>query len=398
MILRQFVRSVLQEVKLSQVFDRIESKSFLKWAAQENLNGKIIKNHDRFVKLMKSHLKSTVEKWVEYAKSPVGDFLRLSDYEIEKEAALGLDWFLTCLFNKQTMSEDVGKLFDVDDPELGYIGKFILYKSKLNKKDLRSYKSPSDLYAALKQFSIEQSYNVDPTTIQNLEFFAKDDRGSIWIPKTVEASCAVGKGTQWCTSKYSPDDKRNQFNRYNKPDDPIYVYFDNKLKKRFQGHVSSLQLMDEDDVPVIHIPFVNLLKSKGIILNGSLVEGSENDLINMIEDEILASRMENVYKWLQLRSPWGYNIEDVWEKFIMKTPASKEFAAFIAGPEGVAKYAQEFFETTVETLFQKATSFGLDENEAIDEKEDALYESYMVGKKLAIPLWNAWKKRNNVIE
>ena len=82
----------------------------------------------------------------------------------------------------------------------------------------------------------------------------------------------------------------------------------------------------------------------------------------------------------------------------MKTPASKEFAAFIAGPEGVAKYAQEFFETTVETIFQKATSFGLDENEAIDEKEDALYESYMVGKKLAIPLWNAWKKRNNVIE
>jgi hypothetical protein len=245
-----------------------------------------------------------VTTWISTANRSGENAVTSSARDIESEAALALDWFITSLINNRTQLEDADKLFDSTDPELGYLGKFLLHKRKLAKKDLRAYASPAELFTVLKPFRAEQAQRVDPTTIPDLEPFARDARGSIWIPKTVEASCAVGKGTEWCTAKYPPGDERNAFDSYNEAG-PLYVYFDNKLGKRFQAwsgeYSEDSQVMDEDDEPVNHRPFDSLLRQNGVRIKFE-------DIVTYTDPDMYDVSKEVVFRILD---KVGYDLNDV---------------------------------------------------------------------------------------
>lgn len=260
-------KKILEEVKLDQVFSRLSSNPFQNWLKSVSISAET-------QEALLQDIQKQVMKWIEFMKPYIQN--------TEKEAALGIDWFLTSLIAKKTEYEDLYKVFDRDE-EGGYLGKFIKLKKLLLKKDLRQYNSPAELFSALKQFKSEQALKVDPTNIKDLVKVAEDQRGAIYIPKTKQASCEAGKGTEWCTAKYSEDDERNMFDSYGQ----LYIYFDKKLLKRFQASFlySSAEMMTEDDEKIIHIPFVNLL-CKDVLQLTNLYVTPEYFIKTLIEDHL----------------------------------------------------------------------------------------------------------------
>jgi hypothetical protein len=125
-------------------------------------------------------------------------------------------------------------------------------KSKLENKDISSYKSLNDLYDALEPFQsapeedmlsgkqIAKKIKSDAETLISTPNF------KVIIPKTEEAACFYGKGTKWCTA----GDSDNQFNHYNN-DGPLYVIIAKDPKtgkdRKFQLHYESEQFMNERD-------------------------------------------------------------------------------------------------------------------------------------------------------
>ena len=69
-------------------------------------------------------------------------------------------------------------------------------------------------------------------------------RWVIYIPKTYEASCKLGQGTQWCTATTASDTYYKQYSAQG----PLYILI-NKLdpEEKYQFHFESGQFMDSSD-------------------------------------------------------------------------------------------------------------------------------------------------------
>lgn len=68
----------------------------------------------------------------------------------------------------------------------------------------------------------------------------------ILVPKTVEASCAYGRGTRWCTASTG---SYNYFNQYSQKG-PLYIIIDKKVNEKYQFHFQTEQYMNADDSQV----------------------------------------------------------------------------------------------------------------------------------------------------
>ncbi|MBO7697255.1 MAG: hypothetical protein J6Y28_04080 [Acholeplasmatales bacterium] len=82
------------------------------------------------------------------------------------------------------------------------LNEFIKKKANLANKDLNSYKSPDELYKILSEVQLtdrqkERKLRKDISGAKHVGSTANFD---IYIPQTYEASCALGKGSGWCTS------------------------------------------------------------------------------------------------------------------------------------------------------------------------------------------------------
>ena len=66
--------------------------------------------------------------------------------------------------------------------------------------------------------------------------------GQLYQVLTQEGSCSLGSGTKWCTAA----DKNNMFDRYNR-DGPLFIWYDNDKKMKYQFHFESESYMDERD-------------------------------------------------------------------------------------------------------------------------------------------------------
>lgn len=81
----------------------------------------------------------------------------------------------------------------------------------------------------------------------------EDSDWTIYVPKTVEASCKLGQGTEWCTATTSND---NMFDRYNHQG-PLYILIYKKNpKEKYQFHFETESFMDAEDLPINFISFV----------------------------------------------------------------------------------------------------------------------------------------------
>jgi hypothetical protein len=72
--------------------------------------------------------------------------------------------------------------------------------------------------------------------------------GKLIIPRTEDASCELGAGTEWCTAWTGRRREKNQFENYTK-DGPLFVWIEPD-GTRYQFHFENAQFMDIRDKPI----------------------------------------------------------------------------------------------------------------------------------------------------
>lgn len=143
---------------------------------------------------------------------------------------------------KQFKLEDVNRL--KKDLEV-----FFKFKSKIENKDLNSYKSLKDLYAAIAPFAEkpEQAASGKEEKKQlksGAKYLINTPNFKAIIPKTEEAACYYSAGTKWCTG--AKED--NQFKHYDDQGDLIIIIAgEGKDQRKFQLHYETESFMDETD-------------------------------------------------------------------------------------------------------------------------------------------------------
>lgn len=121
------------------------------------------------------------------------------------------------------------------------LNEFIQKKSNLANKDLNSYKSPDELYKILSEVQLtdrqkERKLRKDISGAKHVGSTANFD---IYIPETYEASCALGKGSGWCTA----DSRTRQYFDYYKDryGGNYYIVISKDGKYKYQLHFESQQ-------------------------------------------------------------------------------------------------------------------------------------------------------------
>lgn len=158
-------------------------------------------------------------------------------------------WLLT-LFQKGKLTNE-GHVKDL-------LNRFEKEKKNLKNKDIMSYKSMEDVDAALDdstsydELSARQQLRqtqkaVRKTNIEeNADLVYEDSDWEVWVPKTYEASCKLGQGSNWCTASTSSD---YYYNHYKDSYGGEYYILISKQdpNEKYQFHFESQQFMDRSD-------------------------------------------------------------------------------------------------------------------------------------------------------
>lgn len=143
-----------------------------------------------------------------------------------------------------------------------YLTIFDKYKQKLEIKDINQYKTVGDLFTAIKPIrdaiesgvdirSDNQKRKAAARATGDIDVVFESNGWKILHPKTKDAACQLGTGTEWCTATRSND---NMFDHYNAKG-PIYIIASPDNKK-WQFHKDSEQFMDSTDTEVSNIKFL----------------------------------------------------------------------------------------------------------------------------------------------
>jgi len=191
---------------------------------------------------------SVEEKYDKFWKNiiPEDNFKKVVEADPTKKKAF-TKWMVEKLYkNNQLKMEDLYKATN-------YLKLFAMYKNHLpkNQQNLMSYNSLPELYKIIEPFKPEEETEETDKTAKldkekvflskgEAEKFYEDDTWKVIIPKTLEASCFFGKGTEWCTLH------ENMFKNYSSQG-PLYININKKANRKYQFHFESDQFMDEDD-------------------------------------------------------------------------------------------------------------------------------------------------------
>jgi hypothetical protein len=96
------------------------------------------------------------------------------------------------------------------------------------------------------EFPSYNNYQLIQDYVSDVIGLQSDEKGILLVPATKSASCYYGGQTSWCTAR---KDEHNMFDYYSKKG-YLYIWFDRKLKDKFQFHFQSEQFMDRDDNPI----------------------------------------------------------------------------------------------------------------------------------------------------
>ena len=131
-------------------------------------------------------------------------------------------------------------------------------KRFLKNKDIMSFKSMEEVETYLAD---ENSYNSETArqklratrnASKNVDLSKESktifDSGhwSVVTPLSYEASCALGRGTSWCTASRN---SREYYDDYTSTDE-LYIITDKDLNEKYQFHFKSESFMDEEDNPI----------------------------------------------------------------------------------------------------------------------------------------------------
>ena len=118
-------------------------------------------------------------------------------------------------------------------------------KIPADKRNVQQYKTLPDLYDIISDFEgteneLSKTQQLKNVREKEIERVYEDGEWRVLVPKTEQASCLVGKGTQWCTAADKSD---NRFNLYNNQGN-LYVVINKGDDSKYQLHFEDGQLMD----------------------------------------------------------------------------------------------------------------------------------------------------------
>lgn len=132
----------------------------------------------------------------------------------------------------------------------------LVASGKMKKESLSKWKTLPELENAVR--------NALPKHVGKLEAHEYDHIGEnehwdVYHPKTANAACVLGDGTNWCTAK-----SHNRYDHYNKQG-PMHIFVPKNpdhARERYQLHAPSAQLRDADEIDVISPSSVMLSQKK----------------------------------------------------------------------------------------------------------------------------------------
>jgi hypothetical protein len=205
---------------------------------------KIFEDREEFIK---TKFGSALEaRASEDVKKPMtADEVLVELMKADPTAGKHLQFIVRMYLKKQFKLEDVLRLKDD-------ISKFEKFKSKIENKDLNSYKELRDLYAAIEPFAVKDEPVSGKQAAKQIkaagaEKIIDEPDFTVLHLKNEDAAKFYGKGTKWCTAA----EQNCMFDTYNKQGN-LYVIItklDGKERK-FQFHFESDQVMDEQDSPI----------------------------------------------------------------------------------------------------------------------------------------------------
>ena len=169
----------------------------------------------------------------------------------------------------QTMPKYLQEVFIKEDlyKATTYITALSNYKHLLpvKQRNIFNYKNLTDLYDAVNPFLTADAPITHGDEIkaikQGAEKVYEDERWTVIIPRTWEASQLYGAHTQWCTASNSSP---NYFNRYS-GEGPLFINIDKQTNQKYQFHFESQSFMDERDYSISKPVFATINATEGLI-------------------------------------------------------------------------------------------------------------------------------------
>ena len=162
-------------------------------------------------------------------------------------------WILNLYKNKKLKDEDFYKVTE-------YLTKFKDNLRFFKNKDIFQFHDLSSLAKALEDLNPEdlstrqKQREFIKQGVKDAEMVYSDSDWEVYVPKTYQASCALGKGTEWCTATEKTDD---YYKRYSNKGNLYIIISKHDPKEKYQFHFETGSFMDKNDEEVDFKEFVS---------------------------------------------------------------------------------------------------------------------------------------------
>lgn len=176
-------------------------------------------------------------------------------------------WILGLANKNRGTIEGAGHITDV-------LQRFEENKNNLKNKDIGSFKTIADLENYLddensyKELSDRQKLRQVQKAVHNTniekdaDLVYTDDSWVVYVPKTYEASCKLGRGTTWCTASTERDYYYNDYISKGK----LYIIVNRQdPEEKYQFHFETGSFMDKDDEPISVVDFLDKPENAGLM-------------------------------------------------------------------------------------------------------------------------------------
>ena len=158
-------------------------------------------------------------------------------------------WILALVTRNKGTLPDEGHIEDI-------LRRFEENKNNLKDKNISRFKSVQELEdylndeSSYKELSSRQQLRQTQKAVRNTaiekdaELVYMDRDWEVWVPKTYEASCKLGQGSEWCTASTSNDYYYNWYTSKG----PLYINISrSNPEDKYQFHFETGSFMDADD-------------------------------------------------------------------------------------------------------------------------------------------------------
>jgi len=207
----------------------------------------MIYNYKKFLekKVNKEDLSYVYDKY--YSNIEYNIFIKIVKSDptstIDGELYLGKysKWLLSLYKNKDLKVED---LYKVEDYVYLFDKQSVRNKLSFEKRNINYYKSLGELAKELDQFKSDEDI-LSKSVIKDKNFVKEFNNYNLFIPRTFDDSCILGKGTEWCTATEKTDQYYKQYHKSGR--ELLILISKTDSKEKYQFHFRTKQFMDKYD-------------------------------------------------------------------------------------------------------------------------------------------------------